>query len=1216
MDIPYDKLSNILESLLKDRQPKIEPPQSNSYPLFLILDIIPDLVCFSLLNGKVDESIPDTIQKFKNLYLVNSNKWADRDLALVFCKSDINKINDEQCNRIMLDPYFCRKFIIDLKEDLKTELVSLPFIPIYVEGVLGYQRPISAQTFLMKHGVNATLSKHLVIPYSRNEDGIVQDCIQGVLGEPAYLTTIEKQVYSIKEDSKTEIRLKDLELSNFRAYRSSYKFDLNADLVILYGPNGFGKTSFFDALDFAFTGSVGRFEKRFPRDTARVLSTLKHLDAQIEDSFTRATICINGEDFLLERFMKDRTQAFLNNQNMDRAAILMKLIGLSEEPPDLRIDNFARLFRATHLFGQEFQSIASDFHSNSKLDDDTVSRMLALQDYVEAINKSKKVLDVLRKQSRELKERIDSAKESLKTKDVELKRMRNIDKTGKRIDSISTIVKKIASKVNEQFPEIPIKISDEYDPSVIRDWRGKLDVAINKINQQIKDVCELENRFPVFLNKIKALKQLEMTIKSKKEELGKLNAEFSDRKKNLMQQENRTKSLLSKEQELHLKRDNLLWVINKITEYNDFKKDLQVNEVDLKKYYSQLCDITSKMETLNTDSIDALKEIDAINLNIKNTEDAITRLSDIHKKKDEINILIKRQKDEQENLRKNDETIAKIKSDLVTQTKGLDDIAQQHEKQKKHVEYLQRDQAELETLLDNITRHISDKSCPVCGTSHQSKEDLIEKVKIRRASQPQEIKHALEKLEKLNTEVKVQKTKVASVEKAIRDIQGQKNSTRENLLAIENSIKLYEESIKQFGLSIYDEKVFSCIDMRKNELTVGIKNLRDELNKLKERDKKVKLEYQSFKESQLNITKEIKTIESRNQRDKEAIEKIKNEALIRKISIEMDPKMANEELIKVKKEIGELKDALKEQTDIVNKEQAKQSILKKKIDDITIGEKTINKEKEGIDIYIEETRGLYKRFKFTIETKSNEISACKRGLNEKLSQAKILKEEIVDLEITSDAAQTAAIVAKLQDEIKNIQDSLEKIEGEQNNFKKWTSTFNYANKDLLKIKSDTFEEYINQYGPLTSNIQRRLRSVYGFGSIKLIPEKSGIEVKVERKGQENITPTDYFSESQIQIVLLSLFLSAGLTQTWSSFAPVLLDDPVTHFDDLNAYAFLDFIRGNMIGKKRKSQFIISTCDERLFRLMKQKFNKAPFSTIFYTIESIGETGPKITCQRA
>ena len=167
----------------------------------------------------------------------------------------------------------------------------------------------------------------------------------------------------------------------------------------------------------------------------------------------------------------------------------------------------------------------------------------------------------------------------------------------------------------------------------------------------------------------------------------------------------------------------------------------------------------------------------------------------------------------------------------------------------------------------------------------------------------------------------------------------------------------------------------------------------------------------------------------------------------------------------------------------------------------------------------------------------------------------------------------------------------------------------------MQIKTNAFDKYINQYGPLTSNIQKRLRQVYGFGNIKLFPIKSGILVNVERKGQKNIIPTDYFSESQIQIVLLSLFLSASLTQTWSSFAPVLLDDPITHFDDLNAYAFLDLIRGNMLAETKKSQFIISTCDERLFRLMKHKFSKAEFRTIFYSIESIGEKGPAITCYR-
>lgn len=1215
MNTPYDKLSNILESLLKDRNPKIEPTQSNSYPLFLILDIVPDLVCFSLLNGNPDENITDTIQKFKNLYSINSNKWAERDLTLVFCKSDTSNISDAQCNKIVLDPYFCRKFIIDFKEDLKSELASLPFIPIQSEGIIGYQRPISAQTFLVKNGLESTLSKHLVTPHSRSEEGIVQDCFEGLLGQPEYLTSVEKQFYPIKEDLKTTIRLKELELCNFRAYRDSYKFDLNADLVILYGPNGFGKTSFFDGLDFAFTGSVGRFEKRFPRDTARLLNTLKHLDAHIEDSFAKATICIDGKDFLIERFLKDRVHALFNKQNMDRAAILMKLIGLSEEPPDLRIDNFARLFRATHLFGQEFQSMASDFHSNSRLDDNTVSRMLALQDYVEAINKSKKVLDILKKRNKELKEKVDLTKENLKIKNEELERLRNNQKSTKSPENISIIAKNIESKINQQL-ELSIKFSEPYDQTVIRDYRGRVDIFINKINQQVKDVGELEKRFPVFRSKIKALKEAQERVKIKKEEHDNLNEEFANKSKELMQKENDMKLLLSKERELHFKRDNLLWLIDKIKECSDLKKKNQANNLEIKKYQSQLSDITLKIDALSADSANRIKLIDGITLDIRNIDDSIIKLRNIENKKGEIDLLFKQQKKEQKGLKEIDATIANIKVDLVDKKKRLGKIAEQYKEQKKQVACLQRDQSELETLLDKITYHISDKSCPVCGTTHQSKEELIVKVNIQRASQPKQIKLALDKLKKREKELKIIQKAVDSVAKALEDLQSQKNNLDERLLAIKNSIQLLEDNAKQLNLNIYDKNIFDRIEAVKKEIEDNRKKKQDELNKIKEQGEKGKSELQSLKELQSNNTKELKLKESQGRVCKEAIERIKNEALTRKVSIETNPEIVNEDMIKIKKEIEEIKTSLKDQTNLIKKEKAKIDTIKKKINDVSIEEKTISKEKENLSIYVEETKALYKSFGFMQEIKIDKIVAYKDALHTKLLQAKLLKEELVDFEISLDAWQTAAMVSKLQDEIKSIQEGLVSIEKAQVNLKKWTSAFKNANKDLLQIKTDTFEKYINQYGPLTSTIQKRLRSVYGFGNIKLIPEKTGILVNVERKGQENIIPTDYFSESQIQIVLLSLFLSAGLTQTWSSFTPVLLDDPVTHFDDLNAYAFLDFIRGNMLGKTKKSQFIISTCDERLFRLMKQKFNKVGFSTIFYKIESIEEQGPTITCYRA
>ena len=202
-------------------------------------------------------------------------------------------------------------------------------------------------------------------------------------------------------------------------------------------------------------------------------------------------------------------------------------------------------------------------------------------------------------------------------------------------------------------------------------------------------------------------------------------------------------------------------------------------------------------------------------------------------------------------------------------------------------------------------------------------------------------------------------------------------------------------------------------------------------------------------------------------------------------------------------------------------------------------------------------------------------------------------------------------MARIQQDTENIKKQHQDIEKRRDRLSAWLRYFDVIRKELELLQNQALKEYTEKYGPLSSTVQRRLRWVYGFGNIGLNPEKGGIAVRVERKGEENIVPSDYFSKSQIQIVMLSFFLTAALTQTWSSFAPILLDDPVGHFDDLNAYSFVDLIRTLIMEPGREHQFIVSTCEDRLFRLMRQKFSKINRRVIFYVFESIGENGPKI-----
>lgn len=59
----------------------------------------------------------------------------------------------------------------------------------------------------------------------------------------------------------SEIFLRSVELSNFRIYGESYAFEFpeGPGVTLITGANGLGKTSFFDAVEWALTGQVGRF---------------------------------------------------------------------------------------------------------------------------------------------------------------------------------------------------------------------------------------------------------------------------------------------------------------------------------------------------------------------------------------------------------------------------------------------------------------------------------------------------------------------------------------------------------------------------------------------------------------------------------------------------------------------------------------------------------------------------------------------------------------------------------------------------------------------------------------------------------------------------------------------------------------------------------------------------------------------------------------------
>lgn len=77
----------------------------------------------------------------------------------------------------------------------------------------------------------------------------------------------------------------------------------------------------------------------------------------------------------------------------------------------------------------------------------------------------------------------------------------------------------------------------------------------------------------------------------------------------------------------------------------------------------------------------------------------------------------------------------------------------------------------------------------------------------------------------------------------------------------------------------------------------------------------------------------------------------------------------------------------------------------------------------------------------------------------------------------------------------------------------------------------------------------------------------------------------------------------------------MLDDPVLNFDDLNVYAFADLLRSWLATFERENrpQIIISTCDDRLLRILRSKFQPLidKGDAKFYIYKSLSKQGPII-----
>lgn len=61
------------------------------------------------------------------------------------------------------------------------------------------------------------------------------------------------------------MKIDKVKIKNFRNYYGEHEFILDKTVTIIYGSNGFGKSSFFDAIEWCLTGEISRYDRSFER---------------------------------------------------------------------------------------------------------------------------------------------------------------------------------------------------------------------------------------------------------------------------------------------------------------------------------------------------------------------------------------------------------------------------------------------------------------------------------------------------------------------------------------------------------------------------------------------------------------------------------------------------------------------------------------------------------------------------------------------------------------------------------------------------------------------------------------------------------------------------------------------------------------------------------------------------------------------------------------
>lgn len=1191
-------------------------------------------------------TVVERAEKLEEIYLkaqseivgIRSERAAGwpRDINLILLTVGDNPADTVTTHKIIYDRHFCRKFVLNMNGvDIGETLANLPFWPptyLLAEG----DAFVAAGVREAARGYDARLIADLAT-HSPGADGICEK-----IRTRAYRLKSDQSIWveatPISAVSPVRTKLEGVDITDFRGIRRLRREDmsLSGNVIFIYGTNGVGKTSIADAVEWGMSGQVSRLERMPPRHGKNEPDPI--INVFSENAEARVSCYLAGRDPIL-RIKRARTMEGLigSRHNVEDRAIIDHVVGTTAPSREsrLRIDQLKNLFRSSHMLGQnDIRQFLEKTTPTERFD--ILTNMIGAEEFVRFRKKVVSVLSKLRSDiaSRAgnkmvLQRQLEDVSARLRDRQNGVERLSDVLTSGRTPDDLATELLNGLKNYHCSIDMTAIdRVSGEQVEHRLELITLQAEAAIRGKKTAIEDVLvrlkSLEEGVEGYIESQNSCQYLSIEIANSKGIASKGSADLRQREIALHDRQANLQMLKVKQSEVTRRYADLVWLKDSLRAYfrdrealGRMKDSLANRRKDLEKAAATLDELKGAMNAKRARMQEVEKEIATAGIREQALRALVRRLPQVQLSREEAERFGVRERqfeNEMNELRRNAkftlEEVSKVEAHVAELQNAYKLEAARHDL--------------LTSFLAKLAELVRSSECPLCGRDFVSLEEARDIIKKHLSGVPVQLGNLAHDLAEARKESQARQMQGASIAADMRTKEDESIQVR---LARNAATKIVQDFVvecaalglpvleddAQLWQSTLEQALRDCVDTSLRSEATG---LRDSINNLSSALAKSQKLVDELRQGVAQEERQLgELLESVQGCDANIIQRgFDPNSLPEESSIDAGASKATEEAAQWRASIAQQEVELEAIKAVIA---GLRESIRKANEDVASKEAQLRQYETTCSHFVSACRAIGINPKDPIES----IRVVKLGaLNEVQS--------LSDLEGKRQVLQQVTSLGRLKDEVallaRDETELMQKVEEsvrQEAELGQWVSHLAGLEAEIGKRQVDVVGAHLKRLEPTTQRLYKRLNPHPVFGNVSISVNEESRELDVEagtsadRLQRRNITvsPATFFSDAQMNVLAITVFLAGALRQRWSGLSTILLDDPIQQMDEMNVYAFLDLIRG--LASER--QFIIFTCSQDFYLLALDRLvclnESKPGSFLAYRLDGMAPGELKVHC---